>query len=76
LNKKEKVVTVVEPDEVEEEPDVVKRFEFEGVKYLKSKNTGIIYNMEQDVIGKWNESTQKIDFNTEDGEEEEEDYDN
>ena len=74
--KQEKVVTVVETDEVEEEPDVVKRFEFEGVKYLKSKNTGIIYNMEQDVIGKWNESTQKIDFNTEDGEEEEEDYDN
>jgi hypothetical protein len=54
----------------------VKRFEFEGVKYLKSKNTGIIYNMEEDVIGKWNEATQKIDFNKEEGEEEEEEYDN
>ena len=74
--KSEKVVAVVEADEVEEEPDVVKRFEFEGVKYLKSKNTGIIYNMEQDVIGKWNEQTQKIDFNKEEGEEEEEEYDN
>ena len=67
---------IVETDEVEEEPDVVKRFEFEGVKYLKSKNTGIIYNMEQDVIGKWNDETQKIDFNKDDCEEEEEEYDN
>jgi hypothetical protein len=67
---------IVETDEVEEEPDVVKRFEFEGVKYLKSKNTGIIYNMEQDVIGKWNDETQKIDFTKDDGEEEEEEYDN
>ena len=74
--KSKKVEEVVAVVEVEEEPDVVKRFEFEGVKYLKSKNTGIIYNMEKDVIGKWTESAQKIDFNTEDGEEEEEDYDN
>jgi hypothetical protein len=63
--------------EVEEEADVVKRFEYEGIKYLKSKKTGIIYNMEQDVVGKWNEETQKIDFETEeeDSEEEEEEYD-
>lgn len=54
-----------------DEPDVVKRFEFEGKKYLKSKKTGIIYNMEQDVIGKWNEETQKIEF-YEDGSDEEE----
>jgi len=74
--KNETVAAVVEADEVEEEADVVKRVEFEGVKYLKSKNTGIIYNMEQDVIGKWNEQTQKIDFNKEEGEEEEEEYDN
>jgi hypothetical protein len=59
-----------------DEPDVVKRFEFEGKKYLKSKNTGIIYNMEQDVVGKWNEATQKIDFYEDgsDAEEEEEEY--
>lgn len=61
--------------EEEEEADVVKRFEFEGVKYLKSKNTGIIYNMDQDVIGKWNEKTNKIDFEEANSEEEEEEYD-
>jgi hypothetical protein len=61
--------------EEEEEPDVVKRFEFEGVKYLKSKNTGIIYNMDQDVIGKWNEKTGKIDFEEAGSEEEEDEYD-
>ena len=32
--------------------------------------------MDQDVIGKWNEATQKIDFSKEDEEEEEEEYDN
>ena len=53
------VATVVEE---EEEQDVVRRFEFEGKKYLKSKNTGIIYNMDQDVIGKWNEAKQRIEF--------------
>jgi len=58
----------------EEEPDVVKKIEFEGKKYLKSKNTGIIYNMEQDVIGKWNEEKQRIDFN-EVAEESEDEYD-
>jgi hypothetical protein len=57
-----------------EEADVVKKIEFEGKKYLKSKNTGIIYNMEQDVIGKWNEVKQRIDFD-ETGEESEEEYD-
>lgn len=58
----------------EEEPDKVKRFEFEGVKYLKSKNTGIIYNMEQEVVGKWNEQSNKIDFKEAEEEEEEEEY--
>jgi len=57
-----------------EEADIVKKFEFEGKKYLKSKKTGIIYNMEQDVIGKWNDVTNKIDFNEEEDEEEEEEY--
>ena len=59
---------------VAEEADVVKKIMFEGKKYLKSKNTGIIYNMEQDVIGKWNEEKNRIDFNVE-GEESEDDYD-
>jgi len=47
---------------------------------LKSKNTGIIYdyneyvkNGEQVVIGKWNESSNKIEFSAD--EEEEEEYD-
>jgi chemotaxis protein histidine kinase CheA len=70
----EKKAAKIEVEE-EETPDVVKRFEFEGVKYLKSKNTGIIYNLDQDVIGKWNEKTGKIDFQEAGSEEEEEEYD-
>ena len=58
--------------EVEEEADVVKKFEYEGVKYLKSKKSGIIYNMEQEVVGKWNEESQKIDFEEEDDSSDEE----
>jgi len=57
----------------EEEPpqvDVVNKIDFQGTTYLKSKNTGIIYNMDQDVVGKWNENTKTIDFE----EEEEEEY--
>jgi len=50
--------------------DVVNKIDFQGTTYLKSKNTGIIYNMEQDAIGKWNENTSTIDFD----EEEEEEY--
>ena len=68
--------------EVEEEPDVVKKIEFEGKKYLKSKKSGIIYdyqeyvkNGEQVMVGKWNESKNKIDFNKTTDEEEEEEYD-
>ena len=56
----------------EEEADVVKKIEYEGKKYLKSKKTGIVYNMEQDVIGKWDEETKKIIFDEEEDEEEEE----
>ncbi len=58
---KKDAVAVVAVEE-SEEADVVRKFEFEGKKYLKSKKTGIIYNMEQDVIGKWNETKQRIDF--------------
>ena len=65
--------SVKEPAEAQE-PDKVKRFEFEGVKYLKSKNTGIIYNMEQEVVGKWNEQSNKIDFKEAEDEEEEDEY--
>ena len=69
-----KELEVLEEGEVEE-ADVVKRFEHEGIKYLKSKKTGIIYNMDQDVIGKWNEELKKIDFNEATEEEEEDEYD-
>jgi len=68
-----------EPEE-DEEPDVVKKIEFEGKKYLKSKKTGIIYDYtkyvkegEQVVVGKWNEAENKIVFDN--AEEEEEEYD-
>jgi Skp family chaperone for outer membrane proteins len=53
----------------EEEQEVVKKIEVDGKKYLKSKKSGIIYDYneyvtsgEQVVVGKWNESTNKIDF--------------
>ncbi len=66
-------------DEDEEEPDVVKKIEFEGKKYLKSKKSGICYdyseyvtNGEQVVIGKWNNSTNKIEFEASEEEVEEE----
>jgi hypothetical protein len=59
----------VEVEAADEEPDVVKKIEVNGKKYLKSKKTGIIYdykeyttNGEQVVVGKWNESKNKIDF--------------
>ena len=65
-----------EEEEEEARPqDIVKKFEYEGVKYLKSKNTGVIYNLLTDVVGKWNDVTNKIDFDAVEEEEEEEEYD-
>lgn len=70
----------VEPEE-EQAPDVVKKIEFEGKKYLKSKNTGVIYDYnayvkegEQVILGKWSDAQNKIIFNNSE-EEEEEEYD-
>ena len=60
----------VSEGEEEEKPDIVKKFEYEGVQYLKSKKTGIIYNKDHEVVGKWNEETQKIDLQEEEEEEE------
>ena len=76
-----KVAAAAVTTQEEDEPDVVKKIEFEGKKYLKSKKTGIIYdyaeytkNGEQIVVGKWNDAKNNIDFsNTE--EETEDDYD-
>ena len=63
----------------EDEPDVVKKIEENGKKYLKSKKTGIVYdyeeyvkNSEQVVVGKWNEEKSKIEFT--DAEESDEEY--
>jgi len=56
----------------EEEADVVQKIEFEGKPYYKSKKNGIIYNMDQEVVGKWNTERKAIDFEEE---EEEEEYD-
>ena len=47
---------------MEEAEDVVRKITFEGKKYLKSKKTGVIYNLNEDVIGKWNEAKNRIDF--------------
>jgi hypothetical protein len=75
-----KVEAKMEVEAEEEEPDVVKKIDFEGKKYLKSKKTGIIYdyneyvtNQEQVVVGKWNADTNKIDFQAAAESEEEED---
>ena len=52
---------------------------YEGNQYLKSMTTGVVYDYadfvncgEQTVVGKWNNITSKIDFNTNDQESEEE----
>jgi hypothetical protein len=70
----EKAAKVLAPplEKVEEEADVVRKFEHEGKSYYKSKNTGVIYNMDQEVVGKWNAERNDIDFEEE---EEEEEYD-
>lgn len=84
--KTSKKVEKASPEEAGEkqvdEPDVVKKIEFEGKKYLKSKKTGIIYdyleytkNGDQVVVGKWNDASNKIDFNAAEEEEDEEEYD-
>jgi hypothetical protein len=81
-SKASKAVEEEEEQKEDEEPDVVKKIEFDGKKYLKSKKTGIVYdyneyvnNQEQVVVGKWNDKTNKIDFENDDGEESEEEYD-
>jgi ABC-type multidrug transport system fused ATPase/permease subunit len=55
--------------EEDEEPEVVKKIKFEGIAYLKSKKTGVIYDYEKYKkegeaiqIGMWNDVLNKIDF--------------
>jgi hypothetical protein len=62
-----------ESESEDDEPVVtVKKFEYQGVTYLKSSD-GILYHAKsQEVVGKWNEKTQTIDVydGTSDSEEE------
>ena len=75
----EKKAAVKEDDQAE----VVKKIEFAGNKYLKSKNTGIVYDYaeyiktgDQIVVGQWNNETSTIDFKKacDDEEESEDEY--
>ena len=55
--------------------NIVKRFTYtDGVVYLRSK-VGIVYNLDQYEVGRWNTQTQTIDFNVELSEEEDEEED-
>jgi hypothetical protein len=67
----------------EDQAEVVKKIEFAGNKYLKSKKTGIVYDYaeyiktgDQIVVGQWNNETSAIDFKKacDDEEEEAEEY--
>jgi hypothetical protein len=65
------VAKVVEPEpEPEPEPDRVTITKVDGKKYLKSRNTGNVYDYDiyvkeskQVIVGKWNEEKQQIEFN-------------
>lgn len=85
INKVEEVKKVEERNvEVVEEvvEDRVKKIKYEGKDYLKSKLTNIVYNMEEEIVGRWDEKEGKIMFigeseseeEYESEEEEEEDY--
>jgi hypothetical protein len=70
--KKTAKASKTKPEEEEEEPDIVKKIEFEGKKYLKSKKSGIVYDYtkyvkdgDQVIVGKWNDVTNKIQFQEE-----------
>jgi hypothetical protein len=73
---------VVSDNESEPEQEVfkVKKFEHKGVSYLRTRNgdnwheNGHIYNIEQDLVGFWDEQNQDIKL-VEEGECEEEEYD-
>ena len=59
--------------EAEEPVVTVKKFEHQGVIYLRSSD-GVMYDSKtQDVVGKWNEETQSIDVYDDESDEEEDD---
>ena len=78
--KAEEPVADLEPESEEEdtseaeEPVVtVKKFEHQGVIYLRSSD-GVMYDSKtQDVVGKWNDETQNIDVYDDESDEEEDD---
>jgi len=74
---KKQAEPVAETTASADEPERVKTLKYNGTKYLKSTKTGVVYNMEQEVIGKWDEEKQEIIFapDSSDSEEEEENYD-
>ena len=51
-----------EKEEADEEEDIVRKVVICGKEYLKSKKTGDIYNMDQELIGNWNEKEEKIEY--------------
>ena len=79
---KQQITTSVSDSESEQEDEVfkVKKFEFNSVTYLRTRNgdnwheNGHLYNMDQDLVGFWDEQTQDIKF-VEHGECIEEEYD-
>jgi len=66
-SKGKKVASAEEDEEVEE--DAVCHIEYEGKKYLKSKNTGVVYDYnvfkkegDVKVVGMWNDAEKKIEY--------------
>ena len=62
--------SITDEVEVEEVEDECIKISYEGKEYIKSIQTNVIYNMEEEVVGKFNEETKKIDFDEEFQEEE------
>ena len=54
----------------EEEEDECIKISYEGKDYIKSIQTNVVYNMDEEVVGKFNEETKKIVFDEEFKEEE------
>jgi AT hook motif len=51
----------------------VKKFEYKGSKYFRTSNN-VVYDMDKDEVGVWNEETEEIEFSLGTEEEEEEEY--
>ena len=55
----------------EQEEDECTKFIYEGTEYIKSIKYNIIYNLDEEDVGRYNETTKKIEFYEEEFEEEE-----